>query len=182
MPSRTLKRFARALVLAMTGLLSACADNRNAEEALALFIATTLERDRVEPMSTPELPVPVTFVYSAAGLRSPFERPPSQEATQRAISVVVPDFTRVRGVLESSQFSELKMVGHFSDGERLLALIETPSGTLFRIGIGGFLGTNHGQVWRVLPDRIDLTEIVPSGDGGWIERPQVLSLTTLDPF
>ena len=37
------------------------------------------------------------------------------------------------------------------------------------------MGRNHGRVISISETQIDLIEIVPSGAGGWIERPQTIS-------
>jgi type IV pilus assembly protein PilP len=44
------------------------------------------------------------------------------------------------------------------------------------------MGLNHGRVWRVRREGIDLLEIVPSGDDGWIERPQSLTMRQRDAY
>jgi type IV pilus assembly protein PilP len=38
------------------------------------------------------------------------------------------------------------------------------------------MGRNHGRIVGIGERQIDVTEIVPTGDGGWIERPQTLTL------
>jgi type IV pilus assembly protein PilP len=38
------------------------------------------------------------------------------------------------------------------------------------------MGKNHGRIVAIDERQIDVTEIVPTGDGGWIERPQTLTM------
>ncbi|MBL6804776.1 MAG: pilus assembly protein PilP [Pseudomonadales bacterium] len=93
-----------------------------------------------------------------------------------------PDFSRTKEALESLSFSDLSMVGFLSLGDELLALIENPEGEIFRVGVGSYMGLNHGRVWRVRREGIDLLEIVPSGDDGWIELPQGLTMRQRDAY
>jgi len=74
------------------------------------------------------------------------------------------------------------MVGFLSLGDEFFALIENPEGEIFRVGLGNYMGLNHGRVWRVQREGIDLLEIVPSGDDGWIERPQSLTMRQRDAY
>ena len=74
------------------------------------------------------------------------------------------------------------MVGFLSLGDELLALIENPEGEIFRVGVGSYMGLNHGRVWRVRREGIDLLEIVPSGDDGWIELRQGLTMRQRDAY
>ena len=93
---------------------------------------------------------------------------------------VSPDFLREKEALESTPFGDLAMVGFLSLDGQILALVENLEGDLFRVNEGGYMGLNHGQAWRVRREAIDLIEIVPSGDGGWIERPQILAMRQRD--
>ena len=160
---------------------TACSQQTSREE-LEMFIKGTFERAPQHLDEAPEAPVLKRFVYSAAGLRSPFERPPAHEASLPIITGVAPDFSRTKEALESLSFSDLSMVGFLSLGDELLALIENPEGEIFRVGVGSYMGLNHGRVWRVRREGIDLLEIVPSGDDGWIELPQVLTMRQRDAY
>lgn len=155
--------------------VTACSQPTSREE-LELFIKASFDRAPQRLQEAPEAPMLKRFVYSAAGLRSPFERPPALAAPRSISTGVAPDFSRTKEALESSPFSDLSMVGFLALGDELLALIENPEGEIFRVGVGNYLGLNHGRVWRVRREGIDLLEIVPSGDDGWIKRPQSLTM------
>jgi type IV pilus assembly protein PilP len=163
--------------LLVAGIMTMTSCTRQTDnEALEAFIQATLAREPSRLPLTPVAPTVDRFVYSAAGLRSPFEQPPALEALMPLNAGVSPDFLRNREALESSSFSDLSMVGFLSFDGQILALVESAEGELFRVSVGSYLGLNHGRVWRVRREGIDLVEIVPSGDGGWIERPQILAM------
>ena len=151
---------------------TSCTQPADSEE-LEVFIQTALGR---KPVRLAMRPMVARFVYSAAGLRSPFERPPALEAWAPSSEGVAPEFLRKKEALESSLLSDLSMVGFLSFDGQILGLVETLEGELFRVSRGSYLGLNYGRIWRVRHGGIDLVEIVPSGDGGWIERPQTLAL------
>ncbi|MEJ2755668.1 MAG: pilus assembly protein PilP, partial [Gammaproteobacteria bacterium] len=39
-----------------------------------------------------------------------------------------------------------------------------------------YMGRNHGKILHVSPGKIDLVELVPDGQGGWVERPRTMTL------
>ena len=46
----------------------------------------------------------------------------------------------------------------------------------FRGGIGNYVGRNYGRINSISETQLHIVEIVPSGSGGWMERPQTLTL------
>jgi len=55
-------------------------------------------------------------------------------------------------------------------------LIRTPDGIVHRVQVGQYMGQNEGRVIAVESSKINLTEIVPDGLGGFMERPASLAL------
>ena len=62
----------------------------------------------------------------------------------------------------------------------------TPKSSYDAIIVGGgghglatayYLGKNHGRIVATTETKIAITEIVPNGVGGWIERPRTIKLT-----
>jgi type IV pilus assembly protein PilP len=45
-----------------------------------------------------------------------------------------------------------------------------------RVKVGDYLGRNHGRVVGIDEAKVDVIEIVPDGEGGWLERPRSLAL------
>ena len=55
-------------------------------------------------------------------------------------------------------------------------LVETKEGTIHRVKAGNYMGQNHGKITHITEDKIELTEIVPNGTGGYSERQASLAL------
>jgi type IV pilus assembly protein PilP len=93
-------------------------------------------------------------------------------------SNVKPDLDRPKEVLEYYQIGQLRLVGTLqrNDSPTLWALVSDNEGGVHRVKSGQFMGKNHGKVVEVYEDRVDLIEIVPNGNGGWIERPRTVGL------
>ena len=70
----------------------------------------------------------------------------------------------------------LTMVGTIGRGNQLWALIRVETGNVNRVTNGNYLGKNFGRIVTVSQTQVELIEIVPTGDGGWIERPQTIMM------
>jgi type IV pilus assembly protein PilP len=80
-------------------------------------------------------------------------------------------------VLESFSLGELTLVGTLSKNTATLkALVKTSSGSVHVLEEGQFIGKNNGRVIRVAESKIDIVEVVPNGNGGWISRPQSMGM------
>lgn len=161
------------------GLLPVVAGCSGGEEMIALqnYVLATVTR---APSAIEPLPAFVSyepFTYSAANLRSPFGLPLDIDlAQQQRSDQVQPDFERVPEKLESFNLGALVMVGTLSRSGQRWALVRDETGEIARVTIGNYMGRNHGRIVQVGEAQIDLVEIVPTGSGGWIERPQTMLL------
>ncbi|QNH06196.1 type 4a pilus biogenesis lipoprotein PilP [Pseudomonas sp. B11D7D] len=117
------------------------------------------------------------FTYGAASLRSPFQPPVKVDTVSRTKGApeVRPDETRVKQFLEGFNIEVFEMVGTISNDGGFFALVNGAGG-VHRIKVGDYLGRNHGRVVAVDESKIDVIEIVPDGDQGWLERPRSLTL------
>lgn len=167
----------QASLLVSCLLLAACGGNDGMDD-LQQYIADVSMRPGgpVEPM--PQFQPYEAFTYSAASLRSPFDVPimAGTAVAQEPVNDVMPDFDRTPEVLEAFALSNLNMVGMITRGNATIALILDENGMIHRVGRGSYMGRNHGRVMSVAQTEIELIEIVPSGDGAWVERPRTLSL------
>jgi len=122
------------------------------------------------------------FTYSAAGLRSPFERPVEVTEITRLqmASDVEPDKNRSKEYLEQYNIDSLSMVGTLQQGGTLWALLLDSDGGVHRVKNGNFMGRNHGQIVEAGDTYISVIEIVPNGVDGWVERPRTIKLKTLE--
>jgi len=149
------------------GFLSACS---SADDELQRFIEDTKKEPggRVEPL--PEVKPYETFVYSATELRSPFLPGGNGGPGLR------PDSKRSREFLEQFSLDTLKMVGTLKLGGRMYGLVQTKDGLVHRVTQGNYMGQADGKITDITPAKIVLTEIVPDGLGGYMERPAALGL------
>lgn len=145
------------------------------------FIAETKTKHhgRVDPL--PEFPPYETFAYSADVYRDPFKSQTDISsgaiAQQSQYSGPRPEATRRREPLESYPIDALKMVGLLQQRSQTWALVRDPDGTIHRVQPGNFAGQNHGKITAVSENRIDITELVPDGLSGWVNREAQLAMT-----
>lgn len=166
-----------AKLLAMSLVLAACTRAENFAD-LQAFIDEVKARPSAEVEPVPEFVPYEGFIYGAASLRSPFEPPVIITQTEGTVLAqdVQPNLERIRELLESQSLSELSMVGMLTKEGIFEALVEDGFGEVHRVGVGNYLGRNHGRIQDISFDRVKVIEIVPSGNGGWVERPQTLAL------
>lgn len=155
--------------------LSACSSDKSFKD-LDDFMAKTRAKPggKIEPM--PALVVHEVFKYGAMSLRSPFD-PPTNVVASRASgkSSVKPDENRLKQILESRNFANLSMVGSLLRDGLPSALISDGE-EIHRVGVGHYVGKNHGKIVAIDEYKTDVIEIIPDGEGGWVERPRSLSL------
>lgn len=132
----------------------------------------------------PLAPLPViktfeTFVYTDQDLRDPFAPSPTEVADAGKSSVAAgprPDEDRPRQPLEAFALDSLKMVGTIGTGNSTQALIKDPGGVIHRVHDNEYMGQNYGRVTDIGDDHVDLVELVPNGNGGWMERQASIAL------
>lgn len=132
-------------------------------------------KGEIEPL--PKFQMYENFTYGAASLRSPFQPPVTLEliAKQKGGEDVRPDEARTKQFLEGFNIEVFDMVGVLSNSSGFFALI-SGAGGVHRVKVGDYLGRNHGRIQALDESRIEVIEIVPDGEGGWLERPRSLSL------
>ena len=134
---------------------------------------------KVKPIE-PMLPVG-SFLFDPEGLRDPFspiERSVDTMTDQViAASGVQPDFNRHKEELESYSLDTLRMVGTVKMMGILWGLIKASDGTIHRVSEGNYLGKNHGRILRILPDKLEIMEIVPDQPGMWREHQVAIALS-----
>jgi type IV pilus assembly protein PilP len=169
--SGRLRAGAYLLVAGLSLGLNACS---SADDELARFIDDTRKEPggRVEPL--PEVKPYETYVYSAAQMRSPFL--PGGSGAGSGMAGLRPDSKRNREFLEQFSLDTLKMVGTLKLGGHMYGLVQTKDGLVHRVTEGNFMGQADGKITEITPAKIALTEIVPDGLGGYMERPAALGL------
>ncbi len=129
----------------------------------------------IEPL--PKFQPYEAFTYSAAALRSPFQPPVKVDIArqQKGSKDVKPDEARVKQFLEGFNIETFEMVGTLARDVGAYGLVRGAGG-VHRVKVGDYLGRNHGRIVSVDETKIDVVEIVPDGEGGWLERPRSLTL------
>lgn len=168
---------ARLVVLGLSlGLLSGCGVSNDFDD-----LRRYMDEVRAKPKGTIE-PLPAfvpyeAFTYSAASLRHPFQPPMKIDLAQRqkGSKDIQPDETRVKQFLEGFNIENFIMVGTLTNDAGKYALIRGGEG-VHRVKVGDYLGRNHGRIVEVGEAEVNVLEIVPDGEGGWLERPRSLTL------
>ncbi|MDN2657229.1 pilus assembly protein PilP [Cobetia sp. 14N.309.X.WAT.E.A4] len=158
-------------------LLAGCGDPQL--PALESELESLRERPTGQVKDLPPQPEYHPVTYDMADARSPFQSrlPEPEEELAMVDNGVRPDLDRPREPLEAWPMEQLSMVGTLDvDGSRS-ALILTPEQEVQRVSVGGHMGSNFGRIIRIGDTQLDLVEIVPNGQGGWIERTRAMALT-----
>ncbi len=159
------------LALAATGCAGGMAD-------LEAYIAEVKSRP-----APPLDPLPVmqqfeTFEYAAQDLRDPFSNPTTEQTAAEG-SGLRPDPDRRKEPLEAFPLDGLDMVGTLGEGGALIGLIMDPDRVIHRVTGGNYMGQNDGRITGIYEDKIELIELVPDGNNGWIERRAEVALDDL---
>jgi len=136
----------------------------------------SIKSQRAPPLD----PLPVmrqfeTFEYAAQDLRDPFSDP-TEERASAVGSGPSPDPDRRKELLETFPLDGLRMVGTLDIEGNSWGLVQDPEAVIHRVKTDNYMGQNDGRIVQVLPDRIDLVELVPDGAGGWMERRSSIAL------
>ncbi len=154
-----------ALALALP--LAGCGGNQS---DLHVWVARVKARHGGHIPPVPKPQPYQAYTYQAGGMRSPF-LPVSKPG-----SGVSPNLHRKKQFLEQFPLDSLQLVGEITVSGTTYGLIQDPQGLVHRVTVGNYMGQNNGKITAILPTEIRLTEIVPSGNGGWVKRPASLSL------
>lgn len=147
---------------------------------LRAFVADRSSRPVGEIAPLPEFKPYEAFVYEGSSLRNPFRvMMPEVAELPQEISDVYPDPDRINDYLEQYAADNLLMVGTITSplqAELIYALVKDPLGEVHRVQMGDYLGLDNGQVVALDERRIELSEIVSNGRGGWMQRPRTIVL------
>ncbi|MCY4472366.1 MAG: pilus assembly protein PilP [Kistimonas sp.] len=163
------------LIMAASFVLASCS-NDNSFSDLSCF----MEEVHSLP-ATPPKPLPVfipyqAFTYASSGERSPFDRPVQVDEVTYGSSAdsVRPIAGRERELLEDFSFDSFTMVGTLEDSSGRYALLSV-EGQVYRVGVGHYMGRNHGRVVQVTEAAVHILEIVRNGQDAWVHRPRTLT-------
>lgn len=150
---------------------------------LRSYVQEVLSRPGRRPAELPPIEAYVVYEYKSVGAKDPFEpfyRDVSQGVERgdgaTAGSGVQPNTDRNREELESYTLDSLRMMGTLERDEQVWGIVRSPDSVIHRIQVGNYIGHNHGKIIDITEDGIDLIEIIPDGQGGWVERDASLAL------
>lgn len=147
------------------------------------FMAEVEQRPKGKIAPLPAFEAYQAFGYGAQSLRSPFVPPivlPPKTDVQMENIGVKPPPNHVKQFLEKFSIASLVMVGTLSKEDSIWALIKDSEGGVHRVQIGDYMGTNFGKVESIDDARIDITEIISDGQGGWLRRPRTIALRMVE--
>jgi type IV pilus assembly protein PilP len=166
--------FRPALLISIL-LLSGCGEGDFSDLQGYMDEVRARPKGAIEPL--PTFQPYESFTYSAAALRSPFQPPVKLDMAERkkGSKDVKPDEARTKQFLEGFNIESFVMVGTLANDSGAFALV-SGAGGVHRVRVGDYLGRNHGRILAIDESKVDVIEIVPDGEGGWLERPRSLSL------
>ena len=166
----------RLLILVLPFFLGGCLSSDMTDLTDYVKEIKSRKRGDIEPL--PEIKQIETFTYLDAGRRSPFyhESQDNEDAVVASSNGLMPDPSRRKEELEAFELDSLRMVGTI-EKDRFWALVQAQDTTIHRVQAGNYLGRNHGQITQITESKIELTEIIPDGQGGYRERQASLALS-----
>jgi type IV pilus assembly protein PilP len=167
-----------ARALALLGVLALLAGCENRDSDLRQFIETTRKEPGGNVAPLPEVKPYEAFAYAARMLRSPFlPGSPGGLGGGSSNSSLRPDVKRNREILEQFSLDQLRMVGTLNISGKQFGLVKVKDGLVYRVLPGNYVGQSDGKVTDITSSKISVTEIVPDGLGGYMERPAALALS-----
>ena len=163
------KSLTRMMVLLLPVCLSACSlGMSDLEEFVAQEKAK--KSNKIEPI--PQIKQYEAFAYVQDNRRDPFSTPDGRQgsAAEGAVGALAPDLHRNREPLEEFPLDGLRMLGIIQANGKTYALIKAPDNVVHRVTRGDHLGQNYGAITKIDDTEIKLTEIIPDGFGGWMQR------------
>ena len=164
------------VVIVAMAVLAGCGNGNDFRDLDAYMNEMRLRAPgKIEP--TPTFRSYPTFTYDAANLRSPFSRQVKADLAGRKHGSrnVKPDPNRVKQYLEGFNIEQFEMVGTISNAAGSFALLRGAGG-VHRLKVGDYLGRNDGRIVAISATQVDVVEIVPDGEGAWLERPRTIPL------
>tara|TARA_R110001606_G_scaffold346892_3_gene495915 strand:- start:21893 stop:22429 length:537 start_codon:yes stop_codon:yes gene_type:complete len=161
-------------------MLSACQEEK---QDLNAFVTEVKLRPHADIAPIPVMKPYEKFTYAATDLRDPFVPTVTDlPANEENVKVIVdngihPDSQRLKEELEFYPLSELVLVGTLEqESEGVWGLVRAPDGIIHRIQIGNYIGQDHGKVLTISDVDLTLKEIIPDGNGGYLEHDASLSV------
>lgn len=166
-------------VLAVLGtalLLSGCSRDMSELESWVAEVKARKSRE-IDPI--PQMKPYEAYAYVGENRRDPFVTSPGEQRPNEAgeLTALRPDLNRSREPLEEFPIDALRLVGVVTFNSKTYAMVRAPDSVIHRVTIGDHMGQNYGRINKVSEAEVSLTEIIPDGFGGYLERPAALAAT-----
>lgn len=128
---------------------------------------------KLEPL--PQVKQVENFEYDPTNLQDPFL---ARSLAPTGKGGLQPDLGRPKQPLEEFPLDALRMVGTLARPNKgLLAVVKDPKNILHTVQVGDRIGQNFGVITKISPDSIDIKELVPDGNGGWLSSKANMTLS-----
>lgn len=170
----------RRVVYLLTICLSLSACSTDHVEDLRQYVAETKIKSKgpIEPM--PQIEPLKPYVYTSENRRAPFSAKmiinPSTAKIPNGLDPSQLDATRRKEPLEAFSLDTMKLAGIIERNGEIWAIIKAPDSIVYWVKRGNYLGLNYGKITHITENKVDLTETIPDGTGGWQSRPASLVL------
>ncbi len=176
MLTRNTDKFFVLIVLTSTLMVSGCSDQTISDLERYISAEKAKPAGRIRPV--PEFKAYDSYFYSVEeNRRSPFEPNQHEEVVMDDKGDgISPDIARHKESLENFPLDALRYVGSLERGGKIWAIIISPDSLIHKINMGNYMGQNYGKITDITDTRIEVSELISNGMGGWIERMAGLSL------
>lgn len=165
----------RSLFLLTLLSLTACSGSMGDLEQRVSAVKAQKSR-AIEPI--PQIKQYEAFTYDPADRRDPFAPVvPKRNPNGFDSNGLKPDLNRNKEPLEEFPLDALAMVGIIESGGKTYAMVRAPDKVIHRVLVKNHLGQNYGEITAISESEIQISEIVPDGFGGWMQRPASLALS-----
>ena len=158
-------------------LVVACSTDK--VEDLRQYVAETKARSKAPITPMPKIETLETFVYKSENRREPFSAKTIITPTAKNPNGVDPsqlDTSRKKEPLEAFSLDTMKLAGMIERGGEVWAIIKAPDSIVYWVKRGNYLGQNYGKITHITESKVDVTETIPDGSGGWQSRQASLVL------
>lgn len=165
-----------ALALLLTTVLAGCSQDMH---DLRSYLEKVKQRPGGPIAAIPEMKPFATFNYPDTAVRDPFASlafGEPERSQNRSQSGPRPDPTRPKEALEEYPLDSLAFVGTLQRGRQIWALIRDPGGTIHRVQTGNHMGQHYGRIVAISPRSIEVSELIPNQQGGWVQHDGSLAM------
>lgn len=160
---RILINMNRISIILFVALLSACSDDN--QDLIQYIESIKLINPQTE-IKLPQLkPMPYVTPHLKQSSRNPFTLDDLSGSEYDANKDSINEFA----------LEELKFAGSLSMEGQIWALISLPNTKVIRLGIGDYVGRNHGRISQITFEQIILEEKIKTA-GRWVKKQVALKL------